>query len=227
MKITDLKKQEDGIILETNKGNLKLQIINESIIRAVYSYQDNFSDPESFMVLPQSDNETDWSVKELEDHFKLTIPKLGVEIDKKTASFTWRDSDGKLLVEEPGDGGKELEKIEEDLPKTEEDQEFYSTKLELDFSDDEAIYGLGQHEEGTLNYRDEMQYLYQHNMKASMPTIVSTRGYGILWDTYSLSIFRDNDQKTKKNASNLKITPYHGEKIKLLSPDLQSGVLYG
>ncbi|KXA95462.1 hypothetical protein AKJ36_00405, partial [candidate division MSBL1 archaeon SCGC-AAA259I07] len=30
-------------------------------------------------------------------------------------------------------------------------------------------------------------------------------------------------EKTKKNASNLKITPYRGEKIKLLSPDLQSG----
>ncbi|KXA93266.1 hypothetical protein AKJ64_00985, partial [candidate division MSBL1 archaeon SCGC-AAA259E17] len=34
-------------------------------------------------------------------------------------------------------------------------------------------------------------------------------------------------EKTKKNASNLKITPYHGEKIKLLSPDLQSGKIVG
>ncbi|KXA92759.1 hypothetical protein AKJ65_07100 [candidate division MSBL1 archaeon SCGC-AAA259E19] len=152
MKIIAMKEQDDGIVLETNKGNLKLQVINESIIRTVYSYQDSFSDPERWMILPQSMDETDWSIEEEENYYQLTTSELKLEIDKNTSAFTWRDSDGKLLVEEPQEGGKKLEKIEEDLPKKKEDRELYSTRLELEFSDDEAIYGLGQHEEGTLNY---------------------------------------------------------------------------
>lgn len=195
MEITDLREQDDGVVLETDKGNLKLQVINRSIIRTIYSYRDSFSNPESLMVLPQSIGETDWSIEELKDHYSLTTSELKVEIDKETGAFTWRDSDGKLLVKEPQKGGKKLEerrKVTNILD--EEPHRSFSTKLELEFSEDEAVYGLGQHEEGTLNYRGETQYLYQHNTKASMPTIVSTRGYGILWDTYSLGIFRDNDQ---------------------------------
>src|SRR5262249_29486952 len=72
------------------------------------------------------------------------------------------------------------------------DRTAWSTKLELVFSPDEAIYGLGQHEEGILNYRGHCQYLYQQNMEKAMPVLVSTRGYGILWDTTSLAVFHDD-----------------------------------
>src|SRR6476661_6722077 len=57
---------------------------------------------------------------------------------------------------------------------------------------DEALYGLGSHDEGMLNLRGQHQYLYQQNMKVVIPLLVSTRGYGILWDSYSLMEFHDD-----------------------------------
>ena len=63
------------------------------------------------------------------------------------------------------------------------DRQAYHTKLEFEWADGEALYGLGSHEEGMLNLRGQHQYLYQQNMKAVVPVLVSTRGYGILLDS--------------------------------------------
>jgi alpha-D-xyloside xylohydrolase len=104
-----------------------------------------------------------------------------VVIQKATCAITWLDATGNLLVREPEQGGKTIE-IESNE----------TARLNLVFAPGEAIYGLGQHEEGILNYRGYCQYLYQHNLKVAIPQIVSTRGYAILWDTGSLSTFHDD-----------------------------------
>lgn len=50
------------------------------------------------------------------------------------------------------------------------------------FSKNEALYGLGSHMEGYMNLQGKTQYLTQHNLKVTVPVIVSTRGYGLLFD---------------------------------------------
>ncbi|GAE94350.1 alpha-xylosidase [Gracilibacillus boraciitolerans JCM 21714] len=68
----------------------------------------------------------------------------------------------------------------------------YHTKLEFVWDKEEALYGLGSHEEGVLNLRGTHQYLYQQNMKAVVPVLVSTNGYGIVVDSYSTMKFHDD-----------------------------------
>ena len=57
--------------------------------------------------------------------------------------------------------------------------------------DDEAIYGLGQHQSEEMNYKGKNEVLFQYNTKVSVPFIVSTKNYGILWDNYSLTRYGD------------------------------------
>lgn len=71
------------------------------------------------------------------------------------------------------------------------DRVAHSARIELEWADGEAVYGLGQHEEGHLNLRDTRQDLYQHNTKISIPFLLSSRGYGILVDCASLMEFDD------------------------------------
>ena len=127
-----------------------------------------------------------------------------------------RDAANCLLTREPARGGKTLEPIDvvvsnfdeailsEDPEKADGlrmnvenvrqvvDRQAYHTKLEFEWAEDEALYGLGSHEEGMLNLRGQHQYLYQQNMKTVVPVLVSTRGYGILLDSYSLMTFHDD-----------------------------------
>ena len=48
--------------------------------------------------------------------------------------------------------------------------------------DDEKIYGLGQHQHGRLNQKGCVIELIQRNMEVAIPFMVSSRGYGFLWN---------------------------------------------
>jgi alpha-D-xyloside xylohydrolase len=65
----------------------------------------------------------------------------------------------------------------------------YEGKLTFEITEEEGIYGLGQHEEGVYNYNGKKEYLYQNNMKISIPFLISSRNYGIFIDTEAAMIF--------------------------------------
>lgn len=74
----------------------------------------------------------------------------------------------------------------------------YMDKISVTFesSEEEMLFGLGQHEDGIYNYKGKQQYLYQHNMKISIPFILSTDNYGILIDTESSVRFNSHKTRT-------------------------------
>ena len=53
----------------------------------------------------------------------------------------------------------------------------------------EAFYGLGQHQSGLFNYRGATVKVGQNNTDIAIPFLTSTRGYGLLWNTASLTYF--------------------------------------
>ena len=65
----------------------------------------------------------------------------------------------------------------------------YEGKLVFSITEEEGIYGLGQHEDGIYNYNGKREYLFQTNMKISIPFLLSSKNYGILFDTESAMIF--------------------------------------
>ena len=57
--------------------------------------------------------------------------------------------------------------------------------------EDEVIYGLGQHQNGMMNQRGQRLVLEQNNMEIAIPYFTSVKGYGVYWDTYSITTFDD------------------------------------
>ena len=45
----------------------------------------------------------------------------------------------------------------------------------------QAIYGLGQHQAGLLDYHGTTVRLQQANTDVGVPVLVSTAGYGLFW----------------------------------------------
>ena len=56
---------------------------------------------------------------------------------------------------------------------------------------DEALYGLGQSQLGLVDIKGYDLDLWQHNTNVVVPFLVSSRGYGILWDNNSYTRFGD------------------------------------
>ena len=192
-------------------GKLRVEVIDDGIVHVVFTKADSFSTRPSVMILPQTVR--DETLVEEGNDFVLRTEKLELRIDRHTGNFAWLDAAGGVLLR---DAGKHLEQVaverrvfDPNVKITTEstadglkirvanakvviDRIAYQTKFDLIFSEGEAIYGLGQHEEGILDYRGHSQFLYHQNLKVAMPAIVSTRGYGILWDTSSLAVFHDD-----------------------------------
>lgn len=61
-------------------------------------------------------------------------------------------------------------------------------------SDDEAIYGLGQHRGGDFNLRGKSRLLRNENMEISIPLIHSSKGYALWWNNYSETGFKDDEE---------------------------------
>lgn len=58
----------------------------------------------------------------------------------------------------------------------------YSLKVRFEANADEKIYGMGQYQQPHLNLKGCMLELAQRNSQASVPFMLSSRGYGFLWN---------------------------------------------
>ena len=61
---------------------------------------------------------------------------------------------------------------------------------------EEAIYGLGQLQNGKMIQRNMTKNLLQGNVEDVSPFFQSTKGYGVFWDNYSPTLFTDNEVET-------------------------------
>ena len=207
MNVNAVRTDAAGVTLESAEGTerIRVEFVTDRVVRVVYTGGAVESAADSSIVDSLPETDVDWTLHEGEERLTLGTNSVTLKVNRDTAAFTWRDGTGKRLVREPAAGGKAIEEVSpadlatgDDIsgPEPTLDRTAYETTLELEFADEEAIYGLGQHEEGVANYRGHMQDLYQTCTKVAMPAIVSTRGYGILWDTTSLSTFHDDQHGT-------------------------------
>lgn len=216
MQLTSHLSEPDGLLLTTTTGRIKLFPRRSNIIQVRYTLDPEFSQQASLMIVPEANQTVEFRVSEDENSLFFATGDLTVQINKQTCAFTYLDKAGEILTKEPARGGKTLMPVQVVKSVFDEDVEIkmgqsvdgarsraanvrkvvgrsaYQTKLEFEWTEDEALYGLGQHEEGVMNLRGSHQFLYQSNMKAVVPVLVSTRGYGILWDNYSLMTFHDD-----------------------------------
>ena len=67
--------------------------------------------------------------------------------------------------------------------------------------DDEFLYGLGQFQDGYSNVRGLTRRLTQVNTQISIPMLISSKGYGILWNNYGLTEFNPCSQSVSLKKS--------------------------
>ena len=216
MPILSYSTRPDSFFIYSDQGWLALTAYSPRIIRVRYSLKPDFSTKASLIVNNLPDPNIHFTTQEAADCLVFSTSEITIEIDKQTCAFTYLNRNDNLLTREPARGGKTLDPIDVLVSVFDEeteiesrvnadgvrveahnvrqvvDRQAYHTKLEFEWTQGEALYGLGSHEEGMLNLRGQHQYLYQQNMKAVVPVLISTRGYGIFLDSCSLMTFHDD-----------------------------------
>ena len=124
-----------------------------------------------------------WTIRTTDKGVTLNTAKLQVLVDSD-GTVTFADQAGRTLLAEAA-GGRRL------VPATIQGTNTHHVQQIWKSDPDESLYGLGQRQEGKLNIKGFDFDLWQRNTVVYIPLVVSSRGYGLLWDNTSPSKFGD------------------------------------
>ena len=108
------------------------------------------------------------------------------EVTKKSKKLSIKDTSGRNVFLEAPIPGELKEAVIQD-------EKTYSSRQTFIIDPGEGLYGLGQHQDGVMNWHNRSQSLIQKNMEVALPFLVSTKNYGILWDNPSHTEFQSSE----------------------------------
>lgn len=172
--------QNDGVLFTMNTGRMKLRVCKDDIIRVMYTPTTSFSSRASFMVNNSFGVIPAFSVSETSSVVTMTTAKLKTEVNKTTGAVKFYDSANNVLCQERSDGGRTVSSVSYD------GDNGYSLTQVFTTTSSEALYGLGGYASGGANRKGQKITLKQSNASSiAIPYLLSTKGYGILWDNNS------------------------------------------
>lgn len=173
-------------------SQIRLQVVNDRIIRVQATAEQSFRSKQSLIIVPQN-SKAKYKVEEQGDDLIITTAAMRAVLNEATGQITFYDLKDQVLLKEVAQGGKTFKpftvpdrEIGVDIAKVPEAQKHgWSWRALFDSPDNEAFYGLGQHQSEELNMKGKNEDLFQYNTKVSVPFVISNKNYGILWDSYS------------------------------------------
>ena len=185
--VKESRRDKTGITFRTTAGVIRLEVCGDNVIHVVASRTSEIPNPKVPIVTQQC-HPSNFQVSIGKKQVKLATAKLTVVVDVSTGSLSFVSKEGTQLLSEPNDGGKRF-----DADSVFEAKAWHVQQTFLS-PGDEALYGLGQHQEGIFNLRGVPVRLSQANTNISIPFVLSSNGYGILWNNASLTDFNPADE---------------------------------
>lgn len=172
-------RESHGVLLKTDSGALRLEVYAPRIIRVTFVHGAQFPAAPSLAVISRPES-THWSLVDETNEIVLRTDELDVRINRATAAIAFYAKDGTSLLEEKANGRSLIADRVDDAGSFRSRQEFVLVP-------NEAVYGLGQHQQGVMNYRGTTVHLQQENREVAVPVLVSSRGYGVFWDNPAIT----------------------------------------
>ena len=165
-------------------GRLKVEVCAEDIVRVAFAKDDAFFARPTLATAGKRCRPTPWKLRQGNGEATIATAKLTVRVDLATGAVSFADAAGRpILAERPG--GRTLE------PATVMGDKTFHVRQQWQPAPGESLYGLGQHQQGLLDIKDVDLDLRQVNGEIVIPFLVSSRGWGILWDNTSFTRFGD------------------------------------
>ncbi len=182
--IRSYKKDASGILFLLDKGQMQLNICKADLIEVKYTLLGKFSEKKSLVVNNDWALRTTFQVMEANGNVVITTSSLRLMVNKATNAISYYTLQGKLITSEDK-ANKSMK------PATIAGIETYNVSTGFNSPADEALFGLGCHPVDSLsmNYKGRNQELAIKYMTGAIPVLLSTRGYGLMWDNYSASNF--------------------------------------
>ena len=175
---------------------VQLQVVGDRIIRVRATSESQLPEKPKSLIVVEQQASPKMEVAQDEACVYVRAAEVEAAVSKLTGEIAFSDRNGRQLLRE-APGGKRFSpyrvsdrEIGVDADRVSERQRRgLQWQMLFESPDDEAFYGLGQHQSEELNMKGRNEDLFQYNTKVSVPFVISSRNYGILWDSYSYCRF--------------------------------------
>lgn len=178
---------KDGVIVFTDPAftgttnAVKLEVVSDNIIRVTASPGKEIAVSQSLVTVYSKRADILWDVIPSKENLTLKTKRLTAIVELKTGAVTFQDPGGRRIVMEKPIGGRSFQSTVFD------GRRYYNLTQTFQTTEDDAWYGLGQHQDGIMNYRGQQITFFQNNTEVAIPFLISSKNYGVLWDNYSLT----------------------------------------
>ena len=184
-KNSNIEKLPEGIRIKTDSGNLDVCFYNEKVVHVTFLPTGSIETTQNLMI--DEKNSYGAKIETIQKNGVVTLKTgyIQVNIELKSNRISFSDSSSNLILSE-NQRYYEKTMINNDSG--------YNIRQDFIWKPSEALYGLGQQQDGIFNWRGHSVELYQQNKYIAMPVLLSSEGYGLLWNNYSLSKFNDSKE---------------------------------
>lgn len=182
------QKTDLGIKTSIHAVDIEIQFYNPSIVRILKSPEGAAFIKESLSVI-KTPQQTAIKIKQQGDELSLKSDQLMVLLNLKNGKISFLTSEGETLLNE-----KESATVFTGF--NDAGVNTYTVKQAYVLDKDEAIYGLGIQQKGKMVQRNLELRMIQNNTEDFIPFFQSVKGYGLFWDNYSPTVFRDDPNET-------------------------------
>lgn len=178
-------KQADGVTFTLDKGLLKIRVCGSDIVQVKYTALNAFAPFNSLVVNNPFNCKVNFTVAETGGNIVIKTAKLWISVNRKSNAITYLTATGKVITAESEKDNKEMH------AQTVAGIDTYSCSTSFNSPADEGLFGLGCHPTDSLsiNYKGRNQDMAIRYMTGAIPVLLSTKGYGLMWDNYSASNF--------------------------------------
>lgn len=183
----EYQKTSTGITATINSVKLELSFYNSSTIRVLKNPAEWKYTKESLSVVAKP-QEISFTTAQKGDIVRLKSNALEVTLNLQSGNISFFDIKGKQLLKEKA------------MPKftdfNDAGVKTFTVYQPFVLDRQEAIYGLGQLQNGKMTQRNFTKKLIQGNVENVVPFFQSVKGYGVFWDNYSPTTFKDEPDET-------------------------------
>ena len=182
---TQTEQTSNGFRATAGKEVLTITACTDSVIHVVATPDPSFTTPPRPWMLEaqQSCPGAPFTFTHDAKAGSMKTAQLEVTMNLEHGSLSFRTASGESLLNEGSSLPRTYEPVELNGEQTYRVTDRFSPSIT------EALYGLGQHQSGMFNYRGATVELGQNNTDVAIPLLISSKGYGLMWNTAALTYF--------------------------------------
>mgnify|MGYP000113644292 CR=1 FL=1 len=185
--VTSWSKDGEGVSVTFGTGALRIRVCADRILRVQYAKEGPIK-PLPDIVQSKKWAPVSFTVSEEPGRLLIKTKSVTASIGKGDGVISFADAAGRPFLSESVAGSRTVRQSGEGTP-------LWKIQQSFAVAPDEFLYGMGQYQEGVWNWRGMPLELRQQNTQIVVPFLVSSRGYGVLWNNASWSFFNPCDEE--------------------------------